>query len=284
MVENALGNTTYHKGLRYYLETAAHQSVGSDELYAGIQKSIDEDFPAVGRLDIARIMRTWEFQSGYPVITVERIGNQLNFRQERFFYTDDVSENLWWVPINFVVGSNPNFASTLPNFWMQGVPSVNITNVDYFDWIVVNIQESGYYRVNYDFYLWNLLRIHLNFYDFTDIHVLNRAQIVDDSLNLAQANRVDYGMAFGILQYLSRETDHIPWAAVNITGLKSEFYPNPYQIHFAGYSRHEPPQSLVGQHRCLCKVSIVRSANCRTASCSFRFREYSWRTQDGSIR
>lgn len=98
---------------------------------------------------------------------------------------------------------------------MRGVTAVNITNVDYHDWVVVNIQQSSYYRVNYDTYLWNLLRVHLNFYDFTHIHVLNRAQIVDDSLNLAQADRLDYGIALGILKYLSHETDHIPWAAVN---------------------------------------------------------------------
>lgn len=149
------------------------------------------------------------------MISVTRIGNLLAFRQERFFYTDDESESLWWVPINFAVGSNPNFTSTLPTFWMRGEAAVNVTNLNYFDWIVVNIQQSGYYRVNYDYYMWNLLRVQLNFYNFTDIHVLNRAQIVDDSLNMAQANRLDYRTALGILKYMSRETDHIPWAAVS---------------------------------------------------------------------
>lgn len=215
MMQNALGNTTYNKGLRYYLQASAHQSVGSEELYAGIQESINEDFAEADRLDFATIMRTWEFQPGYPVISVARLGNQLTFKQERFFYTDNESENLWWVPINYVVRSNANFSSTLPHFWMRGEQSVNITNVNYLDWVIVNIQESYYYRVNYDAYLWNLLRLHLNHFNFTDIHLLNRAQLVDDSLNLAQANRIDYGIAFGILQYLSRETDHIPWAAVN---------------------------------------------------------------------
>lgn len=123
--------------------------------------------------------------------------------------------SLWWIPINYAVGSNPNFTSTLPHFWMQGVAAVNVTDFDYNDWVVVNIQQSSYYRVNYDTYLWNLLRVHLNFYEFRDIHVLNRAQIVNDALNLAQANRLDYGIALGILKYLSREADCIPWDAVN---------------------------------------------------------------------
>lgn len=62
MMQNAIGNATYNKGLRYYLQTSEHQSVGSDELYAGIQASINEDFTPPYRLDFATIMRSWEFQ------------------------------------------------------------------------------------------------------------------------------------------------------------------------------------------------------------------------------
>lgn len=62
MMQNAIGNTTYNKGLRNYLQTSEHQSVGSDELYAGIQASINEDFTPPYRLDFATIMRSWEFQ------------------------------------------------------------------------------------------------------------------------------------------------------------------------------------------------------------------------------
>lgn len=62
MMQNAIGNTTYNKGLTYYLQTSAHQSVGTDELYAGIQTAINEDFATKNRLDITTIMRSWEFQ------------------------------------------------------------------------------------------------------------------------------------------------------------------------------------------------------------------------------
>ncbi len=62
MMQNAIGNTTYNKGLTNYLLTSAHQSVGSDELYAGIQTAIDEDFATPDRIDVTAFMRTWEFQ------------------------------------------------------------------------------------------------------------------------------------------------------------------------------------------------------------------------------
>ncbi len=62
MMQNAIGNITFNKGLSYYLKISAHQSKGSDELYAGIQKAINEDFAPANRLDVTTIMRSWELQ------------------------------------------------------------------------------------------------------------------------------------------------------------------------------------------------------------------------------
>lgn len=43
------------------------------------------------------------------------------------------------------------------------------------------------------------------------IHVLNRAQIVDDAFNLARAGILDYSQMFDIINYLKKETDYFPW-------------------------------------------------------------------------
>lgn len=52
--------------------------------------------------------------------------------------------------------------------------------------------------------------------DPSKIHVLNRAQIVDDAFNLARAGIIDYPQAFSILSYLKNETEYFPWyPAVN---------------------------------------------------------------------
>ena len=49
--------------------------------------------------------------------------------------------------------------------------------------------------------------------DHTKIHVINRAQIIDDALNLARSGLLDYQVALGITSYLHKETEYIPWAA-----------------------------------------------------------------------
>ena len=55
--------------------------------------------------------------------------------------------------------------------------------------------------------------------DHTKIHVINRAQIIDDALNLARVGLLKYELALEVTSYLNSETEYIPWAAA-LTGLR----------------------------------------------------------------
>lgn len=70
----------------------------------------------------------------------------------------------------------------------------------------------AYYRVNYDNTLWNGI-INALSENHTLIDVLNRAQIVDDALNLARAGEIDYRQTFHIIDYLRYENEYYPWVA-----------------------------------------------------------------------
>lgn len=50
---------------------------------------------------------------------------------------------------------------------------------------------------------------------FDKIHLRNRAQLIDDAFHLARAKKIDYSVLFGLMNYLSKETDYIPWLAAN---------------------------------------------------------------------
>lgn len=56
-------------------------------------------------------------------------------------------------------------------------------------------------------------QINSNF--FNKIHLRNRAQLIDDAFHLARAKKIDYGILFNLMNYLSMETDYIPWLAAN---------------------------------------------------------------------
>lgn len=218
MMQVAFGVDTWTAGLKNYLEAMRFDSADSAALYAGLQIAVNA--ASGNTMDVATIMGSWENQAGYPVINVTRTGDSLTLTQNRFFYTEQASDNVWWVPINYVVASTPDFTQTRPDMWLNE-KTLTLSNADAVkkwtndDWVVLNIQESGYYRVNYDANLWKLLIDQLGSDEFDKIHLLNRAQLVDDSLNLARAEMISYEIPFSILGYLSQELDYIPWAAVS---------------------------------------------------------------------
>jgi aminopeptidase N len=219
---HAFGDNTWKKGLNYYLNSRANNSANSDHLYEGLQKALNEDVPP-NNLQIKTVMGSWEHQSGFPLVTVRRQGTALILSQQRFLYTNATSNNLWWIPVNYIVGSDPNVISTEPDFWINGVPSVTLQPTIVSkpwtsnDWIIVNIHQKYYYRVNYDQSLWDLIIQQLNSADngFEKIHLRNRAQLIDDSFHLARANKIDFSILFGLMNYLSKELDYIPWVAAN---------------------------------------------------------------------
>ena len=99
---------------------------------------------------------------------------------------------MWWVPVSYTTSREaPDAASTKPIDWItnnetsktiSGIPATA-------QWIIFNVQQTGYYRVNYEQKNWNLLTKQLKL-DHTKIHMINRAQLLDDSLNLAMAGTV----------------------------------------------------------------------------------------------
>ena len=61
---------------------------------------------------------------------------------------------------------------------VQGIP-------DSETWLLANINQTGFYRVNYDVTNWNMLTQQL-LTDHTVFPPENRAQMMDDSLQLAR--------------------------------------------------------------------------------------------------
>lgn len=64
--------------------------------------------------------------------------------------------------------------------------------------------------MNYDVTNWNLIVSQL-LSDYQQISLINRAQLLDDSLNIARVNVLPYSVSLGLTQYLINERDYIPW-------------------------------------------------------------------------
>lgn len=218
MFQNAFGDAIWKKGLFNFIAAKSYDYATSDHLYKNIQNAVDEFKPS-SDFDVALAMKTWEKQPGFPYVTVKRTGNSLQFVQDRFMYELRNSSNIWWLPLNYVVESNPDFQDTKPDLWIFSRSTTVIANsapkkFSANDWIIVNIQQTSFYRVNYDNNLWKMITRQLK-ENSLKIHAFNRAQLIDDSFHLARANLIDYDIFFEILVYLENETSYVPWESFN---------------------------------------------------------------------
>ena len=136
----------------------------------------------------------------------------------------DTHDYKWYVPINFATSDNPDFNSTKPTSWMTNKETTKrITGMPGSDkWVIFNNQQTGYYKVNYDSNNWKQIGKQLKI-DYSKISPLNRAQVVDDSLDLARAGILSYDTALDIISYLDTETNYGPWktAMDNMSYIKS---------------------------------------------------------------
>ncbi|XP_040152815.1 thyrotropin-releasing hormone-degrading ectoenzyme-like isoform X2 [Anopheles arabiensis] len=214
MFHYALGELTFVKGIRRYISVNKGRSVTPDDLFESLQVAASEDAVLPLSLDVGTIMRPWIFQSGYPVVTVTLSNGELTFMQEHFLYRGSVvtSDRTWWIPITYHVHQSVGTVQS-QQFWMpQGTSQVSLEQGDLMDgFIVVNPQQTGYYRVNYDENLWIRLISKLSS-DPSIISPISRGQLLDDCFKLYYSGRVGANIIYNLLTYAENEIDAIPWS------------------------------------------------------------------------
>ncbi|XP_024945317.1 aminopeptidase N-like [Cephus cinctus] len=218
MMSNFLTPPIFRAGLTRYLNNNAYKAVTSDDLWSALQEVSDEYEILPPEICLKKVMDTWVEQPGFPLITVTRDykTGKANISQERYFQSGASGDGTrWWVPISYTTQSDLNFSSTSPREWIpQAKNNIVLNGFKPTDWTIFNIKESGYYRVNYDKKNWKLITSYLDSDDYVNIHPLNRAQIIDDSGNLALANRINFSIFLDISVYIRRDIDYVPWRSM----------------------------------------------------------------------
>ncbi|XP_043289822.1 uncharacterized protein [Venturia canescens] len=216
MMHHALGAKLFQSGLRTYLEKNKYHNAVPSNLSSAFQFHVDRE-NSLG-VSVESLMSSWTNNPGYPVVNATWTSGSLTLSQERFYLTrpemtEDEITNNYWIPISMTTKSESNFTDTLPDFWFGEKRMNSSLALKSDEWFIINIQETGYYRVNYDVDSWNRLIAGLRSENFGGIDETNRAQIVDDLLNLARVDYVTYDLALGVTKYLEKEDNHLPWKA-----------------------------------------------------------------------
>ncbi|XP_067424639.1 aminopeptidase Q [Emydura macquarii macquarii] len=213
MLSSFLTERLFIKALSSYLKAFSFSSVNQDDLWTHIQMVVDTQNEVQLPASVKNIMDSWTCQIGFPVLTLNLSTGVIS--QEQFYnkWTENNTayNNTWIVPISWIRNG-----SAQPLVWLDKsskmFPEMQITDSEH-DWILLNVNMTGYYRVNYD--PLHLKRIaQLLEKDPKAFPVVNRLHLIDDAFTLALAGYIEIESAFELTKYLAKEDEMFVWYTV----------------------------------------------------------------------
>ncbi|XP_061855431.1 aminopeptidase N [Colius striatus] len=212
MLSDFLSEDVFKQGLQSYLHTFAYGNTIYSDLWVHLQEAVNNNSVELPG-SISTIMDRWTLQMGFPVVTVNTLTglvNQTHFLMDPNSVVDrpSVFNYIWIVPITWMTPGQ-----TGSRYWLTDISAINEQfKVAENSWLLLNLNVSGYFRVNYNQENWDQLLNQLST-NHQVIPVINRAQIIDDAFNLARAKYIDVTVALNTTRFLSSETEYMPWKA-----------------------------------------------------------------------
>ncbi|KAF5281438.1 hypothetical protein FQA39_LY17792 [Lamprigera yunnana] len=207
MLHHIVGAEVFKRGLISYLQDHQFANANHDQLWAAIESQMGNNTLMTS---IKEVMDSWILQAGFPVITATRnstTGN-VHFSQKRFLFDkENTDSTLWWVPISYASDLKPHLDDTVPKIWLKKVPETD-ANIDANIWWILNLQQTGYYIVNYDENNWKRLTENVIVFPPT-----TRVQLISNAMDLARANMLDYDIPLKMLTNLAVQDKDISFVA-----------------------------------------------------------------------
>ncbi|XP_025263027.1 aminopeptidase Q-like [Camponotus floridanus] len=207
----------------------------ADHLWNAMRSKMTELNPMYD-FDIKDAINSWIMQKYPSVLKVTR-NYSTNIVSVSVQFRNKLDEEEYYIPVSYTTESNPNFTITWTNISLKepfviGMPSSKMEiltsnamrgvsfNTDaelrawldeFFESKPGDFYQRGYYRVHYDTANWLKIAQYLNSEKYSNIHVLNRAQIINDAFHFAIEKKLEFSIFWELVSYLAQETDYIAW-------------------------------------------------------------------------
>jgi puromycin-sensitive aminopeptidase len=196
MLEQYLGEEQFRLGVNEYLRSHRYGNTETGDLWDAIERAN----PAT---PVRRLMDSWIWQPGYPLVRARLDGDVLVLDQQRFAYGDVDDPTLFVVPVHLRIDGQESKVLLDGDQVRVSLPSAAST-------VVVNAGGHGFVRVAYD----DQLRSRLVGEALIGLDVIERYNLVDDAWNEVVAGRLDAGRLLDFLDGFADETEHAVWQAV----------------------------------------------------------------------
>ena len=149
MLEGYVSGEAFRKGLHLYLTRFAYRNASTTDLWQALEDASEAP--------VKDLMSRWTGQTGYPVLDVRLVtadsGPLVKVRQRRFLYEDildgavNQEESIWPVPLSIRTAG-----ASVPTVTLLETPSATVplpNAAANSAWMKVNVDQTGFYRVNY---------------------------------------------------------------------------------------------------------------------------------------
>ncbi|EDV23636.1 uncharacterized protein TRIADDRAFT_57042 [Trichoplax adhaerens] len=221
MIHNYVGNDDFVASLKHYLTKFSYKTAITEQLFAVMTTTIN-------KFNVSNYFDCWVYQMGYPLVTVTRDSSNTNggiVNQARYLSNTNANPSVdnptspykstcgykWNIPITYVTSNNPT--TTMKANFYKNTSNLQISWPNN-TWIKANIDQIGFYRVNYDLSNWDALATALQI-DHSVLSNLDIASLLDDAFQFAANDMVDYMAPLNLTKYLSKEIDFLPWHTAN---------------------------------------------------------------------
>jgi puromycin-sensitive aminopeptidase len=194
MLEQYLGHDGFRAGIRRYLRAHEYGNAETTDLWDAIEAATGEP--------VRRIMDTWIFQGGHPIVSVEADGDEVTLTQQRFRYLPDDGSATWAVPLLVRAGD------TVHKVLLDGT-STTATLSGAGDRLVVNSGGHGFYRVRYAPDLLARIGERLD-----DLEPVERALLLDDTWAAVLAGDTPAAAFLDLARRFDGETDPAVWTTL----------------------------------------------------------------------
>ncbi|XP_048828516.1 alanyl (membrane) aminopeptidase-like b [Brienomyrus brachyistius] len=198
------------QGIKTYLNAYQYSNTEAADFWRHLQQALEPT-----EIDVAQVMQTWTQQMGYPLITINTTTGEVS--QQHFLLNQTSTHNfVWHVPVRMIKSglSLAELDSAKQNLTDWLIEKGPVRKPEYRtvkdQWLLANVDYTGYYRVNYNLENWEKLLKQLEM-NPQEIPVINRGQLIDDAFNLARAHHVNTTLALNTTKFLYNETELIPW-------------------------------------------------------------------------
>jgi puromycin-sensitive aminopeptidase len=204
MLEQYLGPDRFRDGIRRYLKQHAYGNTETHDLWDALEEETGEP--------VRRIMDSWIWQGGYPLISVSAEEGQLRFSQRRYVPSLPDDDSTWPVPL-LVRQTKPDGSSVTDAVLIEAEgAALSLLAPDAV--VVANAGGFSFVRVSYDGALWSRLSSVVQ----DQLDPLERYALIDDSWAAVVVGADQASSFCRLVEDFRDETDLPVWQLI-LTGL-----------------------------------------------------------------